>query len=70
MTGLQGKTCLITGGAGSIGRASAALFLDQGAKVALVDRDAAALERAAASLEGKGEVLRIAADVADEGGRA
>lgn len=40
---LLGKTCLITGGAGSLGAATAQLFLDQGARVMLLDRDAAAL---------------------------
>ena len=44
---LAGKTCIITGGAGSIGLASARLFLAEGARVMLVDRDETALEEAA-----------------------
>ena len=36
----------ITGGAGGIGRATARMFLDGGAHVLLIDRDAAALEAA------------------------
>ena len=34
---LEGKVCIVTGGAGSIGLASARLFLRDGAKVMLVD---------------------------------
>jgi NAD(P)-dependent dehydrogenase (short-subunit alcohol dehydrogenase family) len=58
---MRGKTCLITGGAGSIGRAAAAALLAQGAQVMLVDRDEAAL--AAASAELGGAVAVAAADV-------
>jgi NAD(P)-dependent dehydrogenase (short-subunit alcohol dehydrogenase family) len=47
---LTGKTCVVTGGAGSIGLASASLLVQEGASVTLVDRDAAKLERAAATL--------------------
>lgn len=64
MFGLQGKTCLITGGAGSIGLASAQALQSHGARIALVDRDADGLARAAAALGP--ETLTIAADVADE----
>lgn len=39
MFGLQGKICLITGGAGSIGLASAQLLQSHGAKIVLVDRE-------------------------------
>ncbi len=58
---LAGKTCLITGGAGSIGIATAAVFLAQGARVMLVDRDEAALRAAVAALGG--DVAAVAADV-------
>jgi len=47
---MAGRICLITGGAGSIGRAAAAAFLAQGARVMLVDRDAAALAAVAAEI--------------------
>jgi len=45
---LEGKTCVITGGAGSLGGAVARLFLAEGARVLLVDVDARGLDRAAA----------------------
>lgn len=62
--GMKGKVCLITGGAGSIGLASARQMLDLGAKVMLVDRDADALQTAADQL---GSIQTCVADVSDEG---
>src|SRR5262245_56381193 len=47
---LEDKVCLITGGAGSIGLASARLFVEAGAKVMLMDLSADALRAAAADL--------------------
>lgn len=71
MFGLSGRTCLITGGAGSLGLASARLLRAQGAHLVLVDRDAAALEAAVAALGGPAEdLLTVAADVSDEGDTA
>lgn len=64
MFGLEGKVCLITGGAGSIGLASARLLRQHGAQIALVDRDPQALSAAAASLGP--DVLILTADVASE----
>ncbi len=62
---LEGKTCLLTGGAGSIGCATARLFVEHGARVMLVDLDAAALERAAAPLDAQRTAWTVA-DVTDE----
>lgn len=59
---LDGKTCIVTGGAGSLGLAAARLLVQEGASVMLVDLRAAELERAAASL-GSPKVAATAADV-------
>jgi NAD(P)-dependent dehydrogenase (short-subunit alcohol dehydrogenase family) len=47
---LAGKAALITGGAGSIGLATARAFVAAGARVLIVDLEPEALERAAASV--------------------
>ncbi len=45
MRGLRNKRVLITGGAGGIGAATAARFLEEGSCVVVLDRDDAALKR-------------------------
>jgi len=47
---LEGRRALITGGARGIGRATACLFLREGARVGLVDSDAASMKTTAAEL--------------------
>jgi NAD(P)-dependent dehydrogenase (short-subunit alcohol dehydrogenase family) len=64
MARLADKTALITGGAGSIGLATARAFVAEGAKVMIADLDEGSLERAAASLGGDGMAWR-ATDVTD-----
>ena len=61
---LKGKTAVITGGAGGLGRAIAATFLREGARVVLTDMSADALAAAKNDLDGLGDVLTAAGDVA------
>lgn len=50
MSEMQGKVCVVTGGGGSVGLASARALLAAGASVLLVDRDAGLLDAARAAL--------------------
>jgi len=59
---MDGKHCVITGGAGSVGLASAKALAEAGATIMLVDRDIAALEKAADSI-GANNTLVVAADI-------
>jgi NAD(P)-dependent dehydrogenase (short-subunit alcohol dehydrogenase family) len=61
---LDGKTCIVTGAAGSLGRASTARFVAEGAKVMLVDRERPALDAALKSLP-EGRATAMLADVTD-----
>ncbi len=62
---MQGKVCVITGGAGSIGLASAKLLHAEGAKVMLTDLNEAALKEAAARIGGDSSVDNLAWCAAD-----
>jgi meso-butanediol dehydrogenase/(S,S)-butanediol dehydrogenase/diacetyl reductase len=65
MRGLEGKRVLITGGAGGIGAATASRFVEEGAQVLLLDRDRAALDRAAGRLAVRGTLCADVSDAAD-----
>lgn len=63
---MQDKVCVITGGGGSVGLASARALLDAGAAVHLVDRDAPTLLAAAHALAShSARVSHSVADVSD-----
>ena len=63
MKGLKSKRVLITGGASGIGAATTARFLEEGAQVSILDRDAKACESIRHQLPAISET--IIADVAD-----
>jgi 3-oxoacyl-[acyl-carrier protein] reductase len=64
--GLSGKTALVLGGGGGLGRAIAKALTREGARVAVGDIDAAALEATVREIEGAGaEGLPLTWDLGD-----
>ena len=64
---IRGSVALITGAGSGMGRATAHLFADEGARVAILDVNAAALEHVAGEIRGTGgDVLGITADCAQQ----
>jgi meso-butanediol dehydrogenase/(S,S)-butanediol dehydrogenase/diacetyl reductase len=66
---MAGRVALVTGGGGGIGEATGRLFVEEGGAVALLDADAAAVEKAAAGIRATvpgARVLPLVADVARE----
>jgi NAD(P)-dependent dehydrogenase (short-subunit alcohol dehydrogenase family) len=65
--GLGEKVCLITGGAQGIGEACARLFLEQGAKVVIIDIQSERGQSLASQLQQQGhEILFIASDIGNK----
>ncbi|MFZ8916795.1 MAG: SDR family NAD(P)-dependent oxidoreductase [Ilumatobacteraceae bacterium] len=65
---VDGRVALITGAASGMGRATAHVFADEGARVALVDKDGDGVARVAAEIEdstGSDRVMGRALDVTD-----
>lgn len=58
MKGIKNKRTLITGGASGIGKATALRFLEEGARVIVIDRDKEAGERLRQQLPGLSEVIQ------------
>jgi NAD(P)-dependent dehydrogenase (short-subunit alcohol dehydrogenase family) len=66
---LRGKTAIVRGAASGIGRATAELFADAGARLVLNDVDEERLDRLVETLVdgGAAQVAAVAGDVSDEG---
>jgi len=64
---LAGRSAIVTGGAGGIGRATSLAFAAEGARVAVVDLQQEAAEAVAAEIRAAGgEAIAIGADVSSE----
>jgi NAD(P)-dependent dehydrogenase (short-subunit alcohol dehydrogenase family) len=64
----DGKTVLVTGAGGGLGRAVAVRFASAGARVVALDKDAAAVESLRSELEASGRAcLAVPGDVTDAG---
>lgn len=64
---VAGKVAIVTGGAGGIGRATAQLLYDEGAKVVIADLEPSEPDRVAREIDPSGErVLAVAAQLDEE----
>lgn len=63
---LEGKVAVISGAAAGIGYATAMVFLEEGASVAICDVNADMIKEAAAALTEYGEVKEYVIDIADK----
>ncbi|RZT88680.1 3-oxoacyl-[acyl-carrier protein] reductase [Pseudonocardia sediminis] len=65
---LDGKVAVVTGAASGIGRAGAALFAAEGARVVAFDRDAAGLDETVGAITAQGgEAVAVVGDVGEAG---
>jgi NAD(P)-dependent dehydrogenase (short-subunit alcohol dehydrogenase family) len=64
--GVEGRSVVVTGGAGGLGRYIARQYAEHGAHVAIGDRDDETLERTAAELGSRGRVVALGCDVTRE----
>jgi NAD(P)-dependent dehydrogenase (short-subunit alcohol dehydrogenase family) len=62
---LSGRTCLVTGGAGGLGKAIATLFLQSGAKVVICDIRKDLLDATSSELSDLGPLLSLECDITD-----
>ncbi len=63
---LSNKVCIVTGGASGIGLATCEVFVREGAKVVIADRDLAAADKAVAALTQKGgQAMSVQCDVSN-----
>lgn len=63
MAKLAGKVAVVTGGGSGVGKATAALFLKEGARVVIAGRDAAKLAAVAAELNAGAALATVPTDV-------
>ncbi|MCH7518923.1 MAG: SDR family NAD(P)-dependent oxidoreductase [Candidatus Dadabacteria bacterium] len=63
---LEGKTALITGGGEGIGRATALLFCEEGAKVGIMGRTASKLHDVVKEAKGPGDIAAFQGDVSSK----
>lgn len=63
---VEGKVVIVTGAGSGMGRATAILFADEGAKVAAIDQNREPVEKVAAEIQSAGNIARAwACDVSD-----
>jgi 3-oxoacyl-[acyl-carrier protein] reductase len=63
---ISGSVAIVTGAASGMGRATAHLFADEGARVALIDLNSEALQKVASELDSVGaEVLALTVDLSE-----
>src|SRR5690348_14151588 len=65
---LEGKSALVTGGGGGIGRATALAFAREGARVAVADLMVDAAQETVAQInQGGGQAMSLTGDITDAG---